>query len=80
MVRVDKCKFKVVNFEIGNYNYDTVFIEANKKVIQIPVKKDATKDKQLVGKTILIPCEVIGDDYLFNKEINKVEFDEVKIK
>jgi hypothetical protein len=70
-----KDKFKVIKLENGKYDYDTVFIEVNKKVIQIPIEKDAIKEKQIIGKTILIPCELIGEnEYLFNKEINKVEF------
>jgi hypothetical protein len=52
-----------------------VFIEVGKYVIQIPILKNVSKDKQIVGKTILVPCELIGDnDYLFNKEITKIEF------
>jgi len=74
MAEIVKDKFKITKFEKGIYDYDTVFIEVNKKVIQIPVVKGIIKDKQIIGKTILIPCELIGNnDYLFNKEITKIE-------
>jgi hypothetical protein len=70
-----KDKFKVKKVEVGIYNYDTVFIEVDNNTIQIPILKTAIKDKQIVNKTILIPCELIGENiYLFNSEITKVEF------
>jgi hypothetical protein len=75
MANIVKDKFKVVKYENGNFDYDTVFIEVGKLIVQIPILKNVSKDKQIVGKTILIPCELVGDsEYLFNKEITKIEF------
>ena len=75
MADIVKDKFKVNKIAIGKFAYDTIFIEVNKITVQIPVEKTALNGKQIVGKTILIPCELIGNnEYLFNKEITKIEF------
>lgn len=74
MAKINEDKFKVLNIEEGLYEYDTIFIEVNKKIIQIPIKKDIVKGKQIVGEMIKVPCELVGENnYLFNKEITKIE-------
>ena len=71
----DRDKFKVIKLEQGLYDYDTIFIEVNKKVVQIPVEKVAVKGKQIVGRTITIPCKLMDDkEYLFDSVITKIEF------
>ena len=75
MAGIVKDKFKVIKVVEGHFDYDTVFIEVNKKSVQIPIEKTTLKGKQITGKSILVPCELIGDnEYLFNKEIVKIEF------
>jgi hypothetical protein len=70
-----KDKFKVIKVEDGIYDYNTIFIDVDKNAIQIPILKTAMNDKQIVGKTILIPCELIDENtYLFNQVITKIEF------
>ena len=71
----DREKFKVIKLEQGLYDYDTIFIEVNKKVVQIPVEKVAVKDKQIVGKSISVPYKLMDDkEYLFDSVITKIEF------
>jgi hypothetical protein len=75
MAKTVKDKFKVVKVEEGHYDYNTVFIEVNKNTIQIPIRKSVLENQQILNKTILIPCELVGDnEYLFNGEIVEVEF------
>jgi hypothetical protein len=75
MVDIVKDKFKVTKYEEGIYAYDTIFIDVNKQTIQIPIIKGIKNVKQIVGKTILIPCELVGENnYLFNKEITQIEY------
>jgi hypothetical protein len=76
MTKVNSDKFKVLKIEKGQFEYDTIFIEINEKSIQIPIAKSTLKDKQIIGKNIKIPHELIGEnEYLFNKEITEIEFD-----
>lgn len=74
MKEIINYKFKVLKVEEGNFDYDTVFIEVNKNNIQIPILKTAIKGKEIVGKTIKIPCEFIKEnEYLFNNVISEIE-------
>lgn len=74
MSEIVKDKFKVTKFEKGQFDYDTVFINCNDEVIQIPINKGIIKDNSIVGKSILIPCIIINDnEYLFSTSISQLE-------
>lgn len=75
MEKAVKEKYKILRIEEGIYDYNTFFVEiAKNKIIQIPAIKGIEKGKQIIGKTILIPCEIDGEGYIFNRIIEKVEF------
>jgi len=46
--------YKITNIQIGKYESDTLFIEVDKEVFQIPISKKAKVTKDLIGKLINI--------------------------
>jgi len=46
--------YKVTSIQIGKYESDTLFIEVDKEVFQIPISKKAKVTKDLIGKLINI--------------------------
>jgi len=57
--------YKVTNIQIGKYESDTLFIEVDKEVFQIPISKKAKVTKDLIGKLINI-------ENLYNVPLEKV--------
>lgn len=49
----EKNKYKVINFIEGLYEYDTIHLEFEKNIIQIPIKKELV-DSKIIGKYITI--------------------------
>lgn len=47
-------KYIVKDFKGGLYEFDTLFIQVDNEIIQIPVLKDAEANEQLIGKSIII--------------------------
>ena len=57
--------YKITNIQIGKYESDTLFIEVDKEVFQIPISKKAKVTKDLIGKLINI-------ENLYNVPLEKV--------
>lgn len=57
--------YKVIDFKVGFYDSDTVFIDVDKEIYQIPVSKKAKVSKDLVDKLITI-------DNLYNVPLDKI--------
>lgn len=45
-------KYLVKDFKEGLHEYDTIFVEVDKEMYQIPVLKEAKADQKLIGKSI----------------------------
>lgn len=45
--------YKIIDFKSGKYNYDTLFIEDDNGIIQIPIKKNIFQSG-LIGEEIEI--------------------------
>lgn len=67
--------FKVVKVEQGNYEYDTAFIQVNKDVVQIPIRKDIYQKEAIIGKSISIDYEKIDNQLVFGWLIEEVKFE-----
>jgi hypothetical protein len=46
--------YKVADIQLGQYDCDTLFIEVDKNIVQIPISKKAKATKDLIGKSISV--------------------------
>lgn len=46
-------EYKVIDFKVGKYDYDTLFIEVDNKTVQIPIIK-GIGNPELIGTEIVI--------------------------
>lgn len=67
--------FKVVKVEQGNFDYDTAFIQVNKEVVQIPIRKDIYQKETVVGKSISVDYEKIDNQLVFGWLIEEVKYE-----
>jgi len=54
-----------MDFKVGFYDSDTVFIDVDKEIYQIPVSKKVKESKDLIGKLITI-------DNLYKVPLDKI--------
>ena len=47
-------KYEVVDFQVGLYDCDTIFLKVDKDVFQIPISKKSRVTTDLVGKSIIV--------------------------
>ena len=65
-------KYKIIDFQHGKYDYDTLFIEVDKNnIAQVPISKKAQPTSNLIGKFINV-------ENLYKVPLDKIVLDNMK--
>lgn len=62
---------KVIDIQFGKYDCNTIFIQVDKDIVQIPINKKVEIPKDLIEKSIII-------DDLYNVPLNKIVLANIK--